>query len=296
MDDFELRLLTKEEVYVDENDSTKTTALEVFQNYRFTTGDTDLVRLLGCLGSLNDTFYHIQPDFDSGTRILHFMNEYGEVGDDSEERMYTIRPVLKFKNKKIKSEDLKYFPYHDLYKYTFGEYPQSILVDKKDYATLVNLNQKLCDQTLEKTGKTYCFYYGENYEPTLIRYGIEYLYDGKKYMPFTVNNELLAISAFYSGEEIDPCKLYWLKVEPITWLYDQKTGLLISERALVTGPGFSYVKEGQTFESTEMYEYLNNHLKQDIIPSRIRQEDKSSVLDGSEPLKKYVYKNYGRKG
>ena len=299
MDDFELRILKREEVstktslevFKREEVSTKT-SLEVFKrNDPVFTTNTDLAILTGGATYVDDIgYYSLQPDLKK--KEFYYMDvghHYVNVGN-AHHRVESVRPVLHFINSTAYRNNL-FYDENKIPKLQFGEYPQYVL--KSNDAKIVNeLNEKLMDQTLKKTGKKYCFYYGEDDKPASIRYGIEYFYNDKKYMPFTAivynspNRRRLSIG------EICPSRIYWLKVEPITWLYDEETDLFIAEKALVAGVGLGLIKEGNDFESTEMYEFLNTHMKQDMLPF---QGDKSNLLDESESLKKYVYKNYGRK-
>ena len=297
MDDFELRLLTKEEAYIDDEDENETTALEVLRKKDNVSADnTDLSCLTGSYTDANDTsFYSLQPDLSH--KKFYYVDDDCYI-DDKEfySRFNAVRPVLYFLNSTAYRDHLIYDK-HRLTRLKYGEYPQYVLNENSNEKKIMNeLNKKLIEQTLTKTGKTYCFYYGESGKRPSMCYGIEYLYKGKKYMPFISTIYQGADIYLSTGDTIDPYRIYWLKVEPITWLYDENTALFISEKALVSGVGFEFVKKGNNYEATEMYEFLNMHLKQDIIPSRIIKEDKSSLLDGSESLKKYVYKNYGRRG
>ncbi len=290
MDDFELRLLTKEEVSSD-------TSLSVLRrsNAAFTV-NTDLACLTGSIQNTNcSTYYSLQPNLEEEKFYFMHIEDYVEE-EKKYDRIESVRPVLHFLNSSINKHHLFYD--HHLPKYKYGEYPQFILneYDSHDEEIIIELTEKLLDQTLKKTGKKYCFYYGQNGMLPSIRYGIEYFYNGKKYMPFTSCYGASNIVTLSNDEDICPYKIYWLKVEPITWLYDEDKDLLISEYALVSGVGFERVKKGNDYESTEMYEFLNTHMRKDFIPSRVVEEDKSSLLDGSDTLKKYVYKKYGKKG
>ncbi len=300
MDEFELRLLTREEAYIDDEDETKTTALKVLQDYNapdpsLIAVNTDLACLMGSYSNANTaTFYSLQPNLND--KKFYYVDDGGFVQkEDAYDRQESVRPVLHFFDSTAYRKDLFYN--FGIQKLQYGEYPQYILDENAYGGEIANvLNTKLLEQSLTKTGKKYCFYYGEDGKAPSICYRTEYLYKGKKYVPFILIPNNYGGASLSTKNTISPYRIYWLKVEPITWLYDEDTHLFISEKALVAGVGFEFVKEGQTFESTEMYEFLNTHLKQDIIPSRIVEEDKSSLLDSSETLKKYVYKNYGRRG
>ncbi len=294
MDDFELRLLTKEEVYIDDRDESKTTALKVLQKYRLDTVKTDLVSLTGYLCE-NGTFYSIQPDFEN--KIYYYINHYGTLNSESYNVHFPLRLVLKFSNSIVDKGKLEYDSTLGIYKFLFGEYPQYVLNEDnvKEKNIMDALTQKLCAQDLKKTGKTYCFYPSKKDTSSSLKYEVEeYTYGEEKYVPFILRGQM-PFTSIATDENIVASYLYWLKVEPITWLYDEDTDLFVAEKAFIPGVGFDFVKEGVGFEATKTYEYINSHLKQDIIPSRIMNSDKSSVLDSSESLKKYVYKQYRKK-
>ena len=75
----------------------------------------------------------------------------------------------------------------------------------------------------------------------------------------------------------------WLRVSPVKWLIDDKTKLLISERALLSGIVFSLEDSYDgDFNNTEMFKYLNTYMLQELIPAGVL----AKYEDGENSLKK----------
>ncbi len=169
----------------------------------------------------------------------------------------------------------------------YGEYP-SFIVEEELFS---KLETALQEGKLSETGKVYtkdpiprmfC-----NRIPTLT----EFLYGGKKYIRLKMDRDRWGHLS--NGVIVQKGIVYWLKVEPIVWQYDAPSGFLISKTGLVSGVPFCD-EPTNSIEDAYMYHYLNTYLAKEIIPSQMV-EDKSSVFDNNESLKKYVYKNYGKK-
>ena len=63
------------------------------------------------------------------------------------------------------------------------------------------------------------------------------------------------------------CDRYlWIKVEPITWLIDEKTGLLISKKILLSGIRFAERSSDiSDFSKSDMKYYLDNFMAYEIL-------------------------------
>ena len=136
--------------------------------------------------------------------------------------------------------------------YEFGEYPQRAAGKKQ--AGL--LEQQFTEARLIKTGKKIDSVYDE------------YQYDGRKYIRviYSLDNpvKLSDGKAYKNGEPV------WIEVLPVKWLYDSKTGLMISKTVLLSGLVFSSEAfyDGD-FENTDICRYLNTTFAEDITPSAL---------------------------
>ena len=73
-------------------------------------------------------------------------------------------------------------------------------------------------------------------------------------------------SILSNGRDVQLGEPYWVEVLPIEWLVDEKTGIWISKKAMVSGIRFgkddSY--DGR-FEKTDMYSYINNYFVKEFL-------------------------------
>ncbi len=137
--------------------------------------------------------------------------------------------------------------------FEFGEYPQNA-VGK----TLENvLESEFSKCRLRKTGKKYNVLYEE------------YLYEGEKFIrvPYAFEKKC----TLSNGRTYRLGDAVWVKVSPIKWIYDEKAGLAVSQRALIAGQIYSSENyyNGE-FEKTAIYKFLNTTFSGDIVPSVVR--------------------------
>lgn len=153
----------------------------------------------------------------------------------------------------------------------YGEYPQ-YAVDTRLARTL---DSELSADRLKKTGKTYTTdsrlwnAYSESFKA---REHYEYEFNGKKYVKVKyVDTDSCKLSnggSYNNGDEV------WVEVSPITWLVDERSGLMLSKTCLASGIRFcKNRKYRDEFKKTEMYMFLNEYFAKDIIPSKIEQEE-----------------------
>lgn len=269
--DFELTLLTEEEVYGD----SKVLPLDVFRKHGIVSAVTDLLIITGGTYSENGECFVFGDDSLRGRsgsfvtkssfdrRVLD-VNSFAFKGKCFPcERNLNIRPVLQFKsNKKIENNNVS--------EINMGWYPQ--YAPSFDIQKILEI-QYLCD-FLKTTGN--CYYVG-------LEKCNEYVYDEKKYIRVKVNlslgttcrkNEILLSNGikYQNGDYV------WLEASPVGWLVDYKTQKLISKRCLLSGIRFKNdLSYDGNFNDTEMYNYLNNYMIYDLFQSNNYMEDNNKI-------------------
>ena len=175
-------------------------------------------------------------------------------------RSMAIRPVLYINNLK---ESFRHpiLNQEDCLEVEFGEYPQDAVG-----RLTATLEEKYQRQELQKAIKTYTTdekkgYDIESFLPQPIE---EYEYDGKKYVRIIYQNGFSHILSnekrYHKGDFL------WLEVSPIKWLIEEKEGLLISKKILMSGIRFCKNEEYQgDFKQTEVYQFLNEYFTKEIM-------------------------------
>lgn len=174
-------------------------------------------------------------------------------------RQCGARPVL------LWNTDINKFNNNEIFEEHFGEYPQSIagLMEQFLLENLYNLNE------LEETGKRYVvdsYHSRDSNAKFMKRDLVEYEYNGKKYIRFVTDSFYDREGILSDGTVVKPSNVYWIKVEPITWLFDLKNKMALSKKILFSGIQFNnYEKENALFEESDIYNFLNNIFLKDII-------------------------------
>lgn len=156
----------------------------------------------------------------------------------------------------------------DIYEANFGEYPQSVAT--------ANVSKALSDlyelDELSETGKIYTLdssHSSGSNAKFMARDFIEYEYNGEKFIRFEVDKSYCNGNFLSDGSRIYPNYSYWICVEPITWIVDEKSGIALSKNILFAGIQYNnYDKENNNFEDSDLYNYLNDVFLCDIVPSK----------------------------
>lgn len=93
----------------------------------------------------------------------------------------------------------------------------------------------------------------------------EYEYQGKKYICVKANISFVRYK-LSNGVEYRSGDYVWVEVSPVKWLIDDRTGILISKKGLVSG--IRFLDKGTNYEGdfdrTEMKEYLDRYMFRDL--------------------------------
>lgn len=177
-------------------------------------------------------------------------------------RQCGARPVL------LWDDDITLSDNNILIKQQFGEYPQTIagLMEQFVLEKLYDLNE------LKETGKKYIVdspHSNDSNAKFMAKDLIEYEYEGQKYIRFETDNYDLKERVLSDGTIVKSNSVYWVKVEPITWIFDMKNKMALSEKILFSGIQFNnYEKDNDNFINSDMYIYLNQIFLNDIIPRK----------------------------
>ena len=187
--------------------------------------------------------------------------DYG--GDDKgyqcDERSIAARPAIRFSS--FDSKDYKIKKTEDgILEVEYGHYPQQA-ADQKTQKELEFLFNK---GELQTTG--HHFTTGDE------RLRTEYEYKGKEYIrtiawPFWYRkNHLQNLS---NKEAYSKRKPVWVEVQPVKWWLDEKTGIMLSEKALFANIGFFKTSEkGQiykgNFNDSDIKQYLDEYFAKDL--------------------------------
>ena len=146
----------------------------------------------------------------------------------------------------------------------FGEYPQTIV--DKNYSR--ELEKACTNGTIKKTGKYYTtdsVFYNDEDIKFKSRTHAEYEYNGSKYILF-VGDKNCADYKLSDGRIIKKDNPYWVKVEPITWLIDEKEDIAVTKKLLFAGVQFKWneVYNGN-FYDTDIKSFIDKYFSKEIV-------------------------------
>ena len=287
-----MTLLTYEQIFGDEQ-------LDIIKKYGTKCAVTDFSILLGNAYS-NDTYTNVgeetedkkertgwwwtktsYPGYSSGARVVsrYGLADYSNVyaRDDG------ARPALPYSSiKLIASNEVR--GKFDIKEVEYGEYPQTIVDETLSKKLEECYNEDVpFEIDLVRTGKVYTTdsvnydEYDTNFEP--VEYE-EFAYKGKKYIRvvagFNGNGETLS-----DGRVIEDGKPYWIFVEPIKWLVDEKANVALSKKILFSGVQFQNDTEYDgDFDKTDIKKFMDGYFSKEICrataPRMLLDEDELS--------------------
>ena len=181
----------------------------------------------------------------------------------------------------------------------YGEYPQTIV--SEDFAR--TLERAYSNRTINQTGKSYTtdsVKYEDTDTPFQARTHIEYEYNGRKYIRF-VGDSNCSGEILSDGRTIQNGDVYWVEVEPIKWMIDERTNIALSKKLIFSGVQFNRERNYKgDFRTTDIKEFMDRYLSKDIIPSfskELTPEEKEQYEEEQKRLekKKNPYKlNFGQ--
>ncbi len=271
MNSQDLTLLSEGQIWGNSNES----QLEVIRKYGTKAAITDLCVLTGSYlhkdtidedGSLTGRTSWFWTRSNAGDNYVHAVTMRGYSGfGRSYDRYGAVRPVLQSSVIFSQISQNRVRGYNGTEEVEYGEYPQNAADSK-----MQNILESEYNRGMNKTGRSYTFDsvkyndYDTGFIPVTYE---EYEYQGKGYIRIRANSDFCGNKFMLSnGVEYRDGDYVWVEVSPVKWLIDDRTGILISKKGLVSGIRFldkSTNYKGD-FDRTEMKEYLNRYMFRDL--------------------------------
>lgn len=287
-----MTLLTYEQIFEDEQ-------LDIIKKYGIKCAVTDFSILLG--NGYSDIIYTnvgeetkdkkertgwwwsktSHPGYSSGALVV---NPNGhDNSNDVDARNVGTRPALPYSSiKLIASNEVR--GKFDIKEVEYGEYPQTIVDETLSKKLEEYYNEDVpFEIDLVRTGKVYTTDsvdyddYDTNFEP--VEYE-EFVYKGKKYIRVVAgfNGDGGTLS---DGRVIKDGKPYWISVEPIKWLVDEKANVALSKKILFSGVQFQNdTKYDGDFDKTDIKKFMDGYFSKEIrratAPRMLLDEDELS--------------------
>ena len=269
--------------------------LEIFDKIGTKCKVTDFSILLGGSGTynvktknLNYGSYWTKSTYDNN--IIEIINNDGlQSTAINKARCVDIRPIIdysliknNFCNKEFYEKDVK-----EIY---YGEYPQSIV--NKDFSESLELAYTM--DVLEKTGKIYTtdsVYFSDTEIPFQKKEHLEYKYNGKKYIRFVAQDSYL-FKNLSDGREVKKEEVYWINVEPIAWVIDEKTNIAITKKLLIGGLQYNYNDvDAVDFMDMDIKKYLDCYFSKEIVNLKEDVSTDYNINNNTNNKKKIKRKN-----
>ena len=272
----EFTFLTDEQIFGDNK-------LEVLKKYGTRCAITDFSILLG--GFVSSNYYTSEGntlknrtgwwrtkssagDNDTHTRVVNYLGE--GVWGGVIERNDGARPALPYSSiQSISSNGVR--GKSGIKEIEYGEYPQWIV--DENYSS--ELESAYNNGNLRTTGKTYTTD-SVRYEDTITIYQdtdtsfrarthTEYEYNGSKYIRF-VGDSNCAGEVLSDGRTIKTGQAYWVRVEPITWLVDERANIALSKKLIFSGVQFKNRRDYKgDFENADIKLFMDKYFTEEII-------------------------------
>ena len=171
----------------------------------------------------------------------------------------------------------------------YGEYPQTIV----DESYSRELERAYNNRSLGTTGKNYTtdsVRYQDTDTSFRARTHTEYEYNGSKYIRFVgdLNCEGEVLS---DGRTIETGQAYWVRVEPITWLVDERANIALSKKLIFSGLQFKNRRDYKgDFDRTDIKQFMDNYFSKEIVSDRVYSQttsvEQTQSIEGKEPVRK----------
>ena len=150
-------------------------------------------------------------------------------------------------------------------KFEYGEYPQSV---EENVITTIELEDAFESGQLRETGRVYTFEDPSSDGSFLSLNYPEYEHGGAKYIRVSTPANIPSGLRTKNDWLLSPSENYWIKVEPIVWEEKKATGNFVATKQLLSGITYHYgdFKDCRQFEDADIFNYLNDYFKQDMMP------------------------------
>ena len=146
----------------------------------------------------------------------------------------------------------------------YGEYPQTIV--DENYSR--ELERVYNNGSLKTTGKNYTtdsVSYQDTDTSFRARAHTEYEYNGSKYIRF-VGDSNCDGEVLSDGRTIRSGNTYWVRVEPIIWLVDERANIALSKKIIFSGVQFKNRRDYKgDFDRTDIKQFMDNYFSKEIV-------------------------------
>ena len=229
--------------------------------------------------------------YNDGARVV---NEDGDwIWHNVDMRSGGARPALPYSSiQRFSSNEVRVA--HKINEIKYGEYPQTIV--DEDYSLELETafaNMPYSNNEMKATGRIYTtdlVSYKDVDTSFKARAHTEYEYKGSKYIRFVGDSN--GDGEFLSdGRKIQSERVYWVNVEPITWIVDEKADIALCKKIIFSGVQFDDVRNYKgDFKKTNIYRFMNTYLAKEIIPDRVYTQttlvEQIQSIKGNEPVRK----------
>ena len=268
--------------------------LDIFKKYGANATITDFAILLGGFNvsfgnSLEDrTSYYWTKSLEGDGHVRVIFNDATNIWGNPYERDNAIRLASQYSHINLISKDVvSGSPTTSEIEY--GEYPQKAV--NKELKN--SLEKEYRKSRLKTTGKVYTTdsrIWNKHAEGFLPKEHVEQEYEGKRYVRVK-SNLSIDNTQLSNGSIVENGDYVWVEVEPITWLVDEKTGIIVSKKLLFSGVRFDGKdKYDGDFESTEMKKFIDNYFSKEIevIAIKAIEPTPEKEFETEEELDEYI--------
>ena len=267
--------------------------LEILKKYGKKAEPTDFAILLGSYVTSGWWWTKSLTDGDNVARVVSpdgcVGSPYGcEVWDDVDSRFTGARPAIPYSSiQQVSSNGV--IGASGIKEILYGEYPQTIV--DENYSR--ELERAYNNGSLRTTGKNYTTdSVGYQYTDTgfRARAHTEYEYNGSKYIRF-VGDSNCDGEVLSDGRTIQSGNTYWVRVEPITWLVDERANIALSKKLIFSGVQFKNRRDYKgDFDRTDIKQFMDNYFSKEIVSDRVYSQTTSveqiQNLEEKEPVRK----------
>ena len=158
----------------------------------------------------------------------------------------------------------------------YGEYPQTIV--DENYSR--ELERAYNNASLRTTGKNYTtdsVRYQDTDTSFRARAHTEYESNGSKYIRF-VGDSNCDGKVLSDGRTIQSGNTYWVRVEPIIWLVDEKANIALCKKIIFSGVQFKNRRDYKgDFDRTDIKQFMDNYFSKEIVSDRVYSQTTSVI-------------------
>ena len=277
--------LTEEQIFGDKQ-------LDILKKYGTACAITDFSILLG--GYVNNDFHTKEGNTDKDrigwwwTRTDDGYNDGDGDWNDVMDRDGGARPALPYSSiSSIASNEVR--GSFGIKEVEYGEYPQTIV----DEGYSRELERAYNSGNIRTTGKSYTtdsVEYDEYEDSFRPRSHVEYEYNGRKYIHFEGDYNCCG-EVLSDGRTIVSGDSYWVAVEPITWLVDERANIALSKKLIFAGVQFKNTRDYEgNFDRTDIKQFMDQYFSKEIVSNRLYSqvalESQTQEIEGKPKVRK----------